>query len=146
MRFSVMLACAAVFLGGPAAIGGDFPRNSFPAGANGGIGFLMPSNNIECNYTPDGGSANYQSADGGPELSCDRLAPTYLRFTLEDKGPAYILKDVGDQFCCGGTNVFAYGTRWQEGPFSCESSSSGLNCERKDGHGFFISKARTRVY
>ena len=122
------------------------PMNSFPVEQGGQIGFLMPSNNVECIYTPEGGGANYTPEDGGPELSCDRLAPTYLRFVLGAKGPANVIQDVGDQSCCGGTNYFAYGTQWRQAPFTCESSASGLNCRRDDGHGFFISKAKIKSW
>ena len=124
----------------------NLPMNSFPVEEGGQIGFLMPSNNVECIYTPQGGGGNYTPEDGGPELSCDRLMPTYLRFVLGAKGPANIIKDVGDQSCCGGTNYFAYGTQWRQAPFTCQSSTSGLNCKRDDGHGFFISKATIKAY
>ena len=145
MKSLAPLALGLLLAAGP-AFAGDFPRNSFPVEAGGQIGFLMPSNNVECIYTPLGGGANYVPEDGGPELSCDRMAPTYLRFTLGAHGPAQLIKDVGDQSCCGGTNYFAYGTSWRVAPFTCESTASGLSCERDDGHGFFISKAHVKAY
>jgi hypothetical protein len=42
---------------------------SFPADKNGQITFVMPSQNVECTYTPAGGTPIYKPLDGGPELS-----------------------------------------------------------------------------
>ena len=39
----------------------------------------------------------------------------------------------------GPLHVFAYGSRWSAGPFTCESATSGLTCMRGDGRGFVIS-------
>ena len=52
---------------------------------DGQISFVMPSGNIGCIYTPRGGTPTYQPVDGGPEISCDRIAPSYVSITL---GPA----------------------------------------------------------
>lgn len=137
------LACAlmAVAAGAPALAASQ----SFPA-QSGQIGFLTPSDNIECIYTPEGGTPHYQPADGGPELQCDRAAPTYLRFVLAKSGKAVKIANVGDQGCCGGSNTLQYGSTWSEGPFTCQSAKAGLTCTRDDSHGFFISKGKTKVY
>jgi len=116
------------------------------ASQGGGVSFLTPSNNIACIYTPQGGSATYVPEDGGPELQCDRAEPTYLRFILGRQGKAKELSDVGDQGCCAGTNTLQYGSTWSVAPFSCVSATTGLTCTRGDGHGFFISKAKVKVY
>jgi hypothetical protein len=42
--------------------------------------------------------------------------------------------------------VLEYGQTWNIGVFTCISERTGLTCTRGDGHGFFISKAKTRVY
>jgi hypothetical protein len=47
----------------------------FAAGAGGQITFVMPTHNVECVYTPQGGTATYKPLDGGPGLSCDRRDP-----------------------------------------------------------------------
>jgi hypothetical protein len=124
-----------------------FKTVTIPASDGGGIEFLMPSDNVVCIYVPSaGGTATYTTADGGPELSCDRLAPSYLRFTLESKGKAILIKDPGDQPCCGGDHYLAYGTELRVAPFTCDSTTAGLTCTRDDGHGFFISKAKIKLY
>ncbi|HTO33703.1 MAG TPA: hypothetical protein VL202_21410 [Pararhizobium sp.] len=104
--------------------------------------FVLPSGNIGCIYTPEGGTAVYQPADGGPELSCDRIEPRYVRATLSREGAATLYKDVGDQSCCSAGPVLDYGETWTAGPFSCLSTRTGLSCERDDGHSFFLSRKR----
>lgn len=119
-----------------AALAGDFDRIEIPRDPNGTIEFHTPSDNIACSL----------EESGGGELDCDRLAPVYLRFILPAKGKASMLRDVGDQWCCGGYNELPYGREWQRGAFTCDSTASGLTCENQGGHGFFISKARVKVY
>ena len=105
-------------------------------------GFVLPSGNIGCVYTPEGGTEVYQPADGGPELSCDRVAPRYVRATLSRSGAATLFRDVGDRGCCSAGSVLDYGETWTAGPFSCLSTRTGLSCERNDGHSFFLSRRR----
>ena len=107
--------------------------------------FVMPSGNIGCVYIPEGGTDVYQPEDGGPELSCDRMEPKYVRATLGRSGKAVILSDVGDQGCCGGDSTVDYGQTWSAGPFTCYSERTGLTCERNDGHSFLLSRARLRA-
>jgi hypothetical protein len=118
----------------------------FNPDASGSTSFVMPSGNVGCIFTPVGGSSVYVPADGGPELSCDRVAPSYLRFTLGANGPAALINDVGDQGCCGAPNTFAYGMSWRIEPFTCISATTGIQCQRDDGHGFRISKAKVSAY
>ncbi len=104
--------------------------------------FVLPSGNIGCIYTPEGGTEVYHPADGGPELSCDRVEPRYVRATLSRKGAATLVNDVGDPSCCSAGPVLDYGQTWTAGPFSCLSTRTGLACERNDGHSFFLSRKR----
>lgn len=103
--------------------------------------FVMPSGNIGCIYTPAGGTQTYQPADGGPELSCDIIAPRYVRATLGRAGAATINRAVGDPSCCSAGPVLEYGVTWSGGPFSCISERTGLSCRREDGHAFVLSRA-----
>jgi len=120
-------------------------EQSFPA--DGGlVYFNMPSGKVGCQYTPAGGSDVYEPEDGGPELGCDRIEPTYLRFILGKSGKAKRYQNVGDSGCCDGSHTLNYGNSWRKGPFSCTSDRSGLRCSRNDGHGFFISRSKTQVY
>jgi hypothetical protein len=117
----------------------------FAAGAGGQITFVMPSHNVECVYTPQGGTATYKPFDGGPGLSCDRRDPKYVRVVLTPKSVKRF-DDVGDQGCCGADNPFRYGGRWAKGAFACESAENGLTCKRNDGRGFVISRESVDVF
>lgn len=140
----VLAAAAHLLWMGPAAAQAPIALPPDPSGAT---TFVMPSGNVACIYTPAGGSSVYMPADGGPELSCDRAAPTYLRFTLSASGPAWVMDNVGDPSCCGGASSFPYGTMVYLPPFVCTSATNGLSCQRStDGHGFFISRARIEAY
>jgi hypothetical protein len=105
----------------------------------------MPSQNVQCTYTPAGGTETYKPFDGGPELSCDRRDPTYIRLVLTPKSNKKFT-DVGDQGCCGADHVFVYGERWLMCPFTCDSATSGLTCKRADGRGFTVSRESAQQF
>jgi hypothetical protein len=129
----------------PAAIHAQQTSIDFAANAGGQIVFVLPSHNVECTYTPKGGTAIYKPFDGGPELNCDRRDPKYVRVVLTPK-TLKRFDDVGDQGCCGTDNPFRYGSRWSKGPFVCESIEAGLTCKREDGRGFVMSRERVELF
>ena len=141
MKAALCVMAALLALGGSA----DAADQTFPE-QDGQVLFTTPSGNIGCVYTPEGGAPHYQPADGGPELQCDRVEPTYLRFILSRNAAPTHVGNVGDQGCCSAGNTLHYGSSWNAGPFTCESARIGLTCNRDDGHGFFISRAKTDVY
>jgi hypothetical protein len=102
-------------------------------------------NNVECTYTPAGGSPTYKPFDGAPEVNCDRREPKYVRLVLTPKSFKRF-DDIGDQGCCGTSNPLPYGSRWSKGPFTCASAESGLTCKRSDGRGFSVSRERIDVF
>lgn len=118
---------------------------SMPALAADQIEFVLPSGNIGCIYTPEGGIQTYQPVDGGPELSCDRVEPEYVRIILGPKGNAVLHKNVGDASCCSANLTLNYGASWKAGPFLCKASTKGLEC-RRGKHGFFMSRAHLEAY
>lgn len=119
----------------------------FTPEADGQISFVMPSGNIGCIYTPRGGTDTYEPADGGPEISCDRIAPSYVNITLGPKTAAVLTRNPDEQGCCGGDNVFAYGNTTTFDGFVCSSSDAGLICETPDKkHGLCLSRTRTLHY
>lgn len=118
----------------------DFDENG-----QGQIEFTMPSGNIGCVYTPAGGTDTYEPMGGGPELSCDRVAPSYVRVILGPSAKAKRYGNVGDASCCGTENTFAYGRTWKMDGFRCTSSDAGLACKR-GGHGFSMSKAAIKTW
>lgn len=118
------------------------------AAADEQVTFVTPSENIECIYTPAGGTRVYMPVNGGPELSCDRVKPRYVRLVLGPTGPATIIRNVGDAACCGSEPVLEYGSSWTRGPFTCKLTRSGLACTRegKTPHGFIISNSAVKAY
>lgn len=134
-----ILAAAIIAFASP-SLAADFPANS-----DGQIAFGTPSGNIGCVYTPAGGSGGYQPVEGGPDLQCDRVDPSYQRVILGPHGAAKKYTNVGDASCCGGEPALAYGSTWAEGGFSCLSTVKGLVCSR-GSHGFKVSKKSITVY
>lgn len=118
---------------------------SSPALADKQVEFVLPSGNVGCIYTPKGGTDVYQPVDGGPELSCDRVEPHYVRIVLGPKGRAVLIRNVGDASCCSAEPVLAYGQSWKAGPFTCKATTSGLEC-RRGKNGFVMSRSRLKVY
>ncbi len=104
---------------------------------------MAPSGNIGCVYTPAGGTAVYETADGRAELKCDRSEPEYVRVVMSETGPARI-EPTDERGCCSGETI-QYGQSWSEGPFSCDVSETGLACENRERHGFALSRSRADV-
>jgi len=136
---TISAALVASFLSLPAAFAAN---QTVPASAGGQIEFNTPSGNIGCIYTPKGGTSTYQPRDGGPELSCSRVEPSYVTVILGPKGSATLIKNPGEQGCCSDVTKLQYGNSWSKAPFSCQSSTKGLSCTGSNGHGFFLSKAK----
>jgi len=111
------------------------------ANDNGQIEFVMPSGNIGCIVTPEGGTDVYQPEDGGPEIMCDRVEPDYVRVVL-GADAAEELDKVGDASCCGAEQVLEYGEWASIEGFVCYSKKSGLTCTAEDeDHGFKMARA-----
>lgn len=107
------------------------------------IQFMAPSGNIGCIYTPPGGTAVYQTADGRAELKCDRAEPDYVRVVLPETGAARI-EPTDERGCCSGETI-EYGQSWSEGAFTCNVSEAGMTCTNRERHGFTLSRSRADV-
>ena len=94
IRFAT--ASLAIFMLAVPALAVEFESND-----QGFTEFNMPSGNIGCFYVPAGGTDVYKTSDGGAELSCDRVAPSYIRVQLGSSGKAERITNVGDPSCCG---------------------------------------------
>ena len=119
-----------------------------PAPASAALhGFRTPSGNIAC-------------AQEGARVRCDILATTNRRpprpASCEfDWGFAYAAQrgwHRGRRLCVSDTvndptlPVLAYGHSWSAAGVRCRSRVSGLTCTNPRGHGFFLSKARQRLF
>jgi hypothetical protein len=119
---------------------------SFRADPAGYTEFMMPSGNVACIYVPKGGTQTYMPRDGGPELSCIRVEPTYVVTILGREGAAERIEDSDEQGCCGIVGVLQYGNVWRKGPFLCKSLETGLVCESKAGHGMELARKAVKVW
>ena len=137
-----VIASLAVIFGVPAQAGQFQEMGMMQSGQ---IEFNTPSGNIGCIYIPAGGTSVYQTANGGAEIQCDRVAPNYVRTVLGDAGAAFRINNVGDASCCSIAQTIQYGMTAEMGPFQCLSERRGLTCARADGHGFFLSRALIQV-
>jgi hypothetical protein len=104
--------------------------------------FQTPSHNIGCVY---------QSSPAA--LRCDirsglKPPPSKPKGCTVDWTGGYQVGATGraQKVCAGDTvlsqsaRVVRYGTTWRRGPFTCKSTSSGLRCKNRSGHGFFLSR------
>ena len=142
LKHLLAAAALAVALAGP-AWGAE---QTFEARANGQVEFIMPSGNIGCLYTPEGGTDTYVPADGGPELICERVEPSYITVILSDVDEAQVIEDPGEQSCCGADNIFEYGNTVEFEGFECESAETGLTCENDEGYGFSMARAGIELF
>ena len=49
----------------------------------------------------------------------------------------------GDTDILPNSRVLPYGSRWSKGGFECWSRQTGLRCENRGGHGFYLSRRRS---
>ena len=122
-----------------------------PAGAGDVFAiFRTPGGNIGCAYARFEGES--------PTLRCDirsGLVPKPPRPKSCDLDWAYgyemSVTGRAHTFCAGDTalnpraSVLAYGRTFRRGGFTCTSRTTGLTCRNLSGHGFLLSRARSRT-
>jgi hypothetical protein len=64
---------------------------------------------------------------------------------MRETGPAEVLCVQTDRNK-GGFDRAEYGVTGEFGGFICQSSRKGLKCSNRDGHGFFLSRAKQSVF
>jgi hypothetical protein len=109
-------------------------------------GFKTPSRNIVC-------------AAGGGSIRCDirsgvRPLPPHPSWCSVDWGQGVQLSRrgraryvfAGDTVLGQNVPVLRYGFTWRGGGITCISRSTGLTCRNASGRGFFMSRARTRLF
>ena len=112
---------------------------------NGQVSFVMPSGNIGCLYTPEGGTEVYVPADGGPELICERIEPSYVTVVLSDVDEASVIEDPAEQGCCGAENVFEYGNIIELDGFECDPPRVASSA-RTMSYGFSMARAGIELF
>lgn len=113
--------------------------------------FKSPSGNIFCGYF---------DYDGPPEVRCDirNFTPTIgkrpadCELDWDDAFAVNANSRSGEAVCHGDTvmspdaRVLAYGKSFTAGGISCLSDTHGITCTNGKGHGFFMSKAKQRIF
>jgi len=113
--------------------------------------FETPSENIQCVVGED--------VDGS-DLTCTIITRTggpaqpKPSDCQSDWGHTFFMRDHGPiEIMCGPTNQnkdgfdrAEYGVTGEFGGFTCSSTRKGLTCTNRDGHGFFLSRARQDAF
>jgi hypothetical protein len=115
------------------------------------VDFKLPSGNIGCGYAKFAGET--------ANLRCEivsglRPLPAKPSRCEGDWGRAVGMAPTGraSRYCITDTvmdpraAVLAYGRTWSRGGFTCVSRMTGLTCTNRSGHGFFLSRERSRLY
>ena len=129
-----------------------------PSGTSRSGYFKTPSGNIVCFYVVG-------KAAQPPLLACgvkSGLKPAPPRRPCDEGGYAgdrvvlLATGRTGVPACAGdpgpflglqlGARILGYGQTWSGSGFRCTSQFSGLTCRNKSGHGFFLSRARYRLF
>jgi hypothetical protein len=101
--------------------------------------FQTPSRQIACMYLPAGAG---QSA----QMRCDLLFLNDRAVVLGRRGRARLVK-ITDTVADPNAKVLAYGHSRRLGVFTCTSRRTGLTCKnRRNGHGFSVSREQRRLY
>jgi len=113
--------------------------------------FKSPSGNINCGYFDYGGRP-YVRCDIGQFKPSGTPPPADCDLDWGDSFGIGAGDMIGDMLCHGDTVIspeartLPYGSAWSEGGITCSSAKTGLTCENDLGHGFFLSRAKQRVF
>lgn len=114
--------------------------------------FETPSENIQCSVGQEAGiesdiTCTIIERSGSPALPrpSDCASDWGHTFSMRETGPAEILctRTSTDR---SGFDRAEYGVTGEFGGFTCHSSTKGLECTNRDGHGFFLSRKEQRVF
>lgn len=113
--------------------------------------FRTPSRNIGCAYAKLAGEP--------ASLRCDVLSgfkptPPRPRGCDLDWAYAVVMNKTGRprHLCAGDTavdpraRILPYGATWSRDGFRCVSGATGLTCRNLSGHGWFLSRQRSRLF
>jgi Family of unknown function (DUF6636) len=119
-----------------------------PAGNHGPHYFQTPSKNIGCYLSAHDVRCDIRERDWTPPpepKSCIKIGLDY--------GQGLVVGQHGAEFVCagdttlGGPGLLGYGHSARRGSIYCVSRQAGITCVNDDnGHGFFLSRARYRLF
>jgi hypothetical protein len=119
-------------------------RESSPA-ASTAPGFRTPSGNIVCAGTIRCDIASGLRPRPARPRGCPVDSDYGQGFELGRRGRARVVC-AGDTVLGTRPPVLAYGRTWRRGGITCTSRSVGLTCRNLSGHGFFMSRERSRRF
>jgi hypothetical protein len=154
MRYQVAVAAILAVFALPASI----------ALAEQASSFRTPSDNIHCLFSLDNIPDDPDDAESVAEpdsVDCE-ISEMTNKSPLPPK-PADCDLDYGDRFslavtgkagviCAGDTirnseaPVLAYGESVTQKGITCDSAETGVTCRNEQGHGFFLSKAKQKLF
>lgn len=112
------------------------------------VSFRTPSKNIYCMYDS---SYAYLRCDISSGLRPLPPKPASCEFdwggsvNMRRSGRSHV-GCVSDSVHTPNARVLRYGTTWRRGGFTCTSRSTGLTCRNARGHGWFLSRQRSRLF
>ena len=118
-----------------------------PAAGAGAPGFRSPSGNIVCIQNEVAVDCELRSTTNGRPPR-----PASCRFDFGYRYRIYPGLSRGRRLCTSdaiddaGLPTLGYGRTWKRAGITCASRRSGVTCRNHAGHGFFLSKARQRVF
>lgn len=119
--------------------------------------FKTPSGNIVCFYYVTPGRTKPFVGCGihsglkppPPRRTCSEGGYNDNQVFLPETGPASVVSCAGDPGAFVGertAQVLAYGKSWRGAGLRCTSQMAGLTCRNRSGHGFFLSRGRSRTF
>jgi hypothetical protein len=119
-----------------------------PAGNHGPHYFETPSHNIGCYLDSRSARCDIRERDWSPPPK-----PQYCIKAGVDWGQGVAVGAHRASIVCagdttlGGPGLLGYGHSARRGPIFCVSRTAGITCRNADtGHGFFLSRARYRLF
>ena len=133
---------------GGSTAGTGITQLSVPAGNHGPHYFETPSHNIGCYVSVHDARCDIRERDWSPPpepKSCSKYGVDY--------GQGLVVGPNRAEFVCagdttlGGPGLLGYGHSARRGSIFCVSRTTGIVCRNADsGHGFFLARARYRIF
>lgn len=110
-------------------------------------GFQSPSGNIGCYVYADGARCDVRSHTFKPPprpRSCEGDYGNALSILPSSKRGRFVCH--GDTALNPKARKLAYGSSVTVGRLRCKSTTAGITCKNRSGHGFFVAKEKYRLF
>ncbi len=135
MRPALILTTIALLAGAAPAFGASSP------------GFRSPSGNIVCAQNEVAVDCDLRATTNGrPPRPPSCLFDYGYRYRIYPGLPRGRRLCTSDALDDTGLPTLGYGRSWTRAGITCASRRSGVTCRNRAGHGFFLSRARQRVF